>query len=490
MNWLRNIASNYLRFVVGLGVMAVMTPVIINAVGLEAYGQWAIVYAAIALVSLSDLGFATAAIKFLAEAHTEGRDRTRQITGALTVVYFALTVLCAVIVGIIHALDVMPLVDEFLLLGISACMTMASSVHRAYLVAVGRQDIVNSIMVAGSLLQALMTWLALDAGYGVFGVAAAHLIAQCLQALGFIGLAIAAQFPRPDFSAIGSVTRQVAHFSIWALIANVAFVLILRIDPILIESLLSATEVALLAIALKVGEQALLFNKQFSNALLPLVSRNQGADRHRARADILVYTTRYLMLIAVPFTGLLAINADDLLRLWIGESARPAAPVLTVLALAALVSTSQFNAANINGMSGLPRFVALVMSASAMTKIALTLSLTPGFGILVPAMATLAAALTCEALCNIVRACRLTATRLNHFVSVALAPAFFSATPGLVLAVRDAPATSLTDLLATNSLYGATALAAFAVFFLGPRDREFFNFLQKDSPTCAISTAK
>ena len=66
MIWLKNILSNYLRFFAGLAVMAVMTPVIIQHIGVESYGLWVIVYALIGIVSLSDLGFATAAIKFLA----------------------------------------------------------------------------------------------------------------------------------------------------------------------------------------------------------------------------------------------------------------------------------------------------------------------------------------------------------------------------------------------------------------------------------------
>ena len=64
MNWLMNIASNYIRFIASVLVMAIMTPIIIEAVGVEQYGLWAIVYAVIGLVSLADLGFATAAIKY------------------------------------------------------------------------------------------------------------------------------------------------------------------------------------------------------------------------------------------------------------------------------------------------------------------------------------------------------------------------------------------------------------------------------------------
>ena len=74
MIWLKNIVSNYLRFFASLASMAVLTPIIIQHLGVESYGTWVIVYALIGIVSLSDLGFATAAIKFLAEAQSNNRE--------------------------------------------------------------------------------------------------------------------------------------------------------------------------------------------------------------------------------------------------------------------------------------------------------------------------------------------------------------------------------------------------------------------------------
>lgn len=494
MNWLRNIASNYLRFLTSLGVMAVMTPVIINAIGVETYGQWAIVFAAIGLVSLSDLGFATAAIKFLAEAANDS-NRLKAMTGSLLAVYAALTVLCAAIVGMVHYFELMPLETVFLLLGASSVALMATSVHRAYLIALGRQELVDWTIIAGSLAQAILTWVLLAEGMGVLGMALAHCLATVLQALLFVLIAGGLRFPAPAFDAIGEHVRCIAGFSVWALIANVCFMLILRIDPLLIEALLTPAAVALFAIALKVGEQVLLFNKQFSNALLPLISRHQSEDAS-GRRELLLYATRYLLVFAAPVTLLLAASAEDLLRLWIGPAVSGASLSLSVLSLAALASTTQFNAANVLGMSGHPRFVAMTMLASAALKICLGLILLNVMGIVGAAIASLVAALACESLMNIRRACQETGLGIGTFVIQALMPGLICAIPAALMAVFDAPAESLPEMMARCAVYGTGSLALFGLLFFRQSDRAFFerfmtnkSFTEKGASTCAQSIA-
>ncbi len=491
MIWLRNIASNYLRFITSLMVMAVMTPVIIHSIGVTAYGEWAIVFAAIGLVSLSDLGFATAAIKFLAEAAVESTERLQEVTGSLLMVYAGVTLLCGVIVAAVFGAGVMPLDQVFLLLGVSTTFIMATSVHRAFLIAIGRQETVNWITILGTLLQAMLTWKLLDQGFGVLGMALAHAVSMSGQAVLFTLLASAHRFPLPSVHGLGEHIGQIASFSVWALIANVCFMLILRVDPLLIEVLMNPEAVALFAIALKVGEQILLFNKQFSNALLPLISQRQAADQKSGRAALLIFSTRYLMVFAAPITLLLAFNAEDLLVLWIGQSVAGASLSLGILAVAVLGSTMQFNAANIVGMSGHPRYVAMTMVGSAFVKVALGCLLMLHFGIAGAAVGTLVAALCVEAARNIYKACELTAVPLKVFIHRSLLPGLICTLPAGVLALVDAPAENLLSLVVSCGAYGMLSLLIFGLIFVSQEDKQFFQnfFHNRETPSCAPSIA-
>ncbi len=493
MIWLRNIASNYLRFLTSLAAMAVMTPIIIDAIGVDEYGEWAIVFAAIGLVSLSDLGFATAAIKFLAEAAVDSRQRLGEITGSLLAVYSALTVFCGAVVLVLYQADVMAMHGMnkvFLLLGISTTFIMGTSVHRAFLIAVGKQEIVNWITILGTLAQAGLTWKLLSLEMGTFGMALAHALSMSLQALLFTLFAAEASMPRPTFHNLRSHIKTIATFSVWALIANVCFMLIIRVDPLIIEAILDSRSVALYAIALKVGEQVLLLNKQFSNALLPLISQRQSAANRSALAELLVYSTRYLMILATPITVLLAINASDLLRIWIGDVVSGAATSLSILAIAALGSTMQFNAANILGMSGYPKFVALSMTWSAAMKILLGTLLVFEFGIAGAAVGTLIAAFGFEARRNMTKVCSMADIPATTLIKTAVMPGLACTAPVALLAMLDEKATGMLDLFIVNASYGFISLLVFALFFFNEQDRAFFQrFFNRQEAACAQSIA-
>lgn len=482
MIWLKNILSNYLRFFAGLAVMAVMTPVIIQHIGVESYGLWVIVYALIGIVSLSDLGFATAAIKFLAEAQTSNDlARRNQITGALVVVYTFLTLFCLLLVLLIYALELTPRGDIFLLLGAASTIGIGTSVHRAALIANGQQHIVNWIAIVGTLLQALLTFYLLQQGWGIEGVALSHFVGTSLQALCCVPIANRLARMSADFSKVKEYGKHIAKFSCWALMANTSVMLVLRVDPLLIEQLASLEAVAIFAIALKIAEQALLLNKQFSNALLPLVSKLQGDAQGNDRAELLVYSTRYLIVFAAPFLGLLAFNAEDLIYLWVGADFVSASDSLGLLAIAALFSTMQFNAANVNGMSGYPHWVGLSMLSSAIVKIGLSLYFISQYGIIGAAMGTLIASVTCEFTINVYKSCRITGVGLGSFATRSLLPGIICAVPCVLLASVDDASTTFLDLLVMNCLYGGASVLLFACLFLDDEDRFFIGKLLQNS---------
>jgi len=67
MRWVLNIASNYLRVIVGIAVMFLLIPFIVSRLGMDLFGLWSLIFAVVGLFGLLDLGFATAAMKYVAE---------------------------------------------------------------------------------------------------------------------------------------------------------------------------------------------------------------------------------------------------------------------------------------------------------------------------------------------------------------------------------------------------------------------------------------
>jgi O-antigen/teichoic acid export membrane protein len=189
---------------------------------------------------------------------------------------------------------------------------------------------------------------------------------------------------------------EVAPLAAYFMLANIALMVTLRSDALIIKGFLPLSAVAAYAIAAKISEYSFLLNKQFSNALMPLVSRsNSSGDKQTVRA-ILVDGTRFLMIFATPLLGLLFFHAEHIVNFWVGPELREVVLPLRILLVAVFFSTFQLNAANVLGMSGKHRVVAWTMIGSAVLNITLSLVLVPRMGLAGAALSTLAAACVLE----------------------------------------------------------------------------------------------
>ena len=139
--------------------------------------------------------------------------------------------------------------------------------------------------------------------------------------------------------------------------------------------------VAAFAIAAKISEYAFLLNKQFSNALMPLVSSSASVGDKQTVTAILTDGTRFLMIFATPLLGLLFFYAEQIVTLWVGLELIEVVLPLRILLVAVFFSTLQLNAANVLGMTGGHRGVAWTMIGSALLNILLSVLLIPRTGL-------------------------------------------------------------------------------------------------------------
>jgi O-antigen/teichoic acid export membrane protein len=478
MRWVINIASNYLRFLVGMVVVFFLTPYIVSRIGVDLFGLWSLIFSVVGVFGLLDLGFATAAVKYVAELSAKKDHAGRnQVLATLVVVYTALGGVCLLLVAALAgtAPSWFDLSEDqreaftiaLWLLGTAVALGFPLSLFKAILVGSGRMSLVNLVELGTTLGNAALIVVLLEAGYGLLGLAASTALTMLLATLLLIPFAYRLT-PElslsPSHFARGRV-RELGNYSFFFFIANVAVLIILRIDPVVIKAFLPLSAVAVYAVAAKVAEYTYLLNKQFSNALMPLVSQSRGADDPATVRSILIDGTRFLMAIAVPFIALLFFYAEDIIRLWMGEEFAGSAPLLRILLVAVFCTSVQLNAANVLGMTNHHRFVAFSMGASALVNLGLSILLIQNWGLTGVALATLAAAFTVETLIIVPRACAKNGVSLGEFVSRALLPAV----PALIPALGSAylldqlwPSESFLRIFAQGS---ASAFAFFATFY-------------------------
>ncbi len=389
MRWVLNIASNYLRVrvIVGIAVMFLLIPFIVSRLGMDLFGLWSLIFAVVGLFGLLDLGFATAAMKYVAELTASGDHSARnQVLSTLLVVYGVLGLICILLVAILagpasgwfdlNTDQARPFTLTLWLLGCVVAINFPASLIKAILIGSGE--------LITTLLNAALIVILLEAGLGLMGMAIATAATMLLGPLAMLPLAIRLT---PGLSVsprlfTRSRVRELLGFSTYFFIANVAVLVILRLDPVVIKTYLPLTAVAIYAVGAKIAEYSYLLNKQFSNALMPLVSQSKGAGDAATVRRVLVDGTRFLLAIAVPFIALLLFYSEPFVLLWMGEAFAESVPVLRILLLAMLFASVQLNAANVLGMTGNHRFVAFAMGGSALLNLALSIVLIQFLGLI------------------------------------------------------------------------------------------------------------
>jgi len=444
MRWVINIASNYLRVIVGIAVMFFLVPFMVSRLGVDIFGLWSLIFAVVGMFGLLDLGFATAAMKYVAELTASGEHAERnEVLATLLVVYSVLGAIALVLVGTLAgpasswfdlpADQAEPFTLALWLVGAAVAINFPVSLIKAILIGSGRMHLVNAIELVTTLVNAGLIVILLEAGLGLLGVAIATATTMLLGPLVMLPLAIRLT---PGLSASPrlfsrSRVRELLGFSVYFFIANVAMLIILRIDPVVIKMFLTLSAVAVYAVAAKIAEYTYLLNKQFSNALMPLVSQSKGAGDAETVRRILMDGTRFLLAIAVPFIALLFFYADVILIRWMGQEFAESVPLLRILAIAVLFSSVQLNAANVLGMTGEHRFVAFAMGGSAVLNLILSVVLIQIFGLTGVAIGTLVAALAAELLLVVPRACREQRLSLGEFLGKAVWPTVPALVPAL-----------------------------------------------------------
>jgi O-antigen/teichoic acid export membrane protein len=483
--WLLNILSSYLRFVVSIGAVVFVTPLIIERIGLESYGIWALVLATVGLLGLMDFGLATSAVKFIAEktgqSDSAGRNR---VLSVLMTLYSAIAAALMIVASIVAMVGDGPGIfgnndqSAILTIAVAGCVaaSLFLSLFRATLAGAGMMYLANSAEIATTLLYLVLVVTLVD--HGVQGLSAALLLST-VGGAAIMAIIAATRVPGLRIrltTCRWSEIEGLVSFSAWAFLANAAVLAILRMDPIIIESFMPLTAVAIYAVGSRIAEYALLLNKQFSNALMPLVSQAHGRGDAAAVEWVLKGGSRYLLIVAMPMLALLAFHAESLLVLWLGSDLREATGPLRLLTLAVFLSVLQLNAANVLGMTGRHRFVGKSMIAAATLNLSLTLILVPSLGLVGAALATLVASATIETGVIVPAACRRAGIRIPTFLRHVLEPALIYTIPVVgVAAVLSSkyPPESLAGLVVNGLVSTVLALPVLALLGLSGDERNF-----------------
>ena len=497
----RNAAANGLTRVVSLGLGFLLTPVILHAIGAEAFGLWVLVGSIVAYGSLLNLGIGGALTKYIAQhrARNEGAAARATIVAALRL-YMLMGLLVAAIgvalAPLLPRLIAVPPELELVaqlttaLMAVGLGTGIACSTAPAVLRGLQRYDAAGAIAIVTSLLAAASTLLALALGWGLVGIVALGvpmpIVSQLLAAVAVrriapelspaVGLVPVPPIGRPSELDAGTgptedpaaavpsgLTRRILGFSWPLLLLDVAGMLQSKTDEIVVGVMLSLGAVTPYSLGRRLSAIPRTLAEQFAILLLPLASELDALDDRERLRRLYLGGVRLSLAIAMPLTGCLALLAVPILNAWVGPGFEGSAPIVVILVVATAVDLSMWPAGFV--LQGIDRhhWLAPISLASGLANLALSLALVRPFGIVGVAVGTLIPT-TIEA---VVLLTPFTLRTLGigplRFLAESLAPALLPLVPMLVLVA------GISVIVAPTSVHAIVALVtlAHAIYAVG-----------------------
>ena len=384
--------------VASVATILVTAPLAIRYLGMERYGMWMTIAAAVTMLSSSDLGIGNGLMTLIAEANGRGdRDSARRYVGSAAAMLSAVAAIILLITllvyphlrwsSLIRATSPEALRDmgpTFLVL--IACFAINMPLGISNQVLIGYQQgylanlwaIVGSVLALGAVLVGVHLRLGLP--WLVAGFAGAPVVAMALNAIWLFGRSRPWLLPRWHDVHLTS-TRRLFGMGILFFVLQTSLAVGFQSDSIVIAHLLGAEKVAQYSLTARLFS---LFGVLLNFIIAPLWPA-YGEAAARGDREWLVRTFRLSMMFVLGFSIVanlfLVFSGRFILRLWIGPQVQPTMALLIGLAICQTLQaiTNTFSVL-LNGLK-IMRFQALCFSIMAVVNIFGSIALTHRIGV-------------------------------------------------------------------------------------------------------------
>ncbi len=334
-----------------IGTRLVLTPLIIEQIGIEGYGIWALMFAICAYINITDSSFGLAYSKLTAEydARKDYRSLSQIVGSGITLVgSFALLGLLVLWVWRIPILrlfgvpaDSLEVAGNALLL-VAVCMAMRMSIGCVFQILAGLQrlDLQYKIGILASGIEFVVSLILLYRGWGLMALATGHLGGQ------LIGTALAIMLSKricPELRISPFQSSREGFYRMLSLGGRFQLVSILQIialhgSKLAISALAGVSILGVFELAHKLLTLGAVLGSAIIAPLMPAFANLHAGQSHDRLRSLYLYGSRILSAICIPTFGFLAIFGDRLILLWTGREYPLAAWTMQWMAIAFFTS--------------------------------------------------------------------------------------------------------------------------------------------------------
>lgn len=401
----RNILFNYAAALASLVVALVTTPLLTHSLGPARFGVWALVGAMIPYLELLEVGFANVTVTTMAQRVAVDDDE-----GIQTVVntsFFLLMipgVIALALAGVIAV--VLPYVVHLhpdlvtsarvlvMLLGLDMALSIPFDTFGGGLIALQRFDLLNATLVTVLVLQATSWFVVLALGGGLIELG---VVTVAISLAGQLSRYLLLRRLLPHLSLSPryldrQLIRSLSGLSGWFSVRQITTTVLGQADILVAGIVVGVAAAGVYTVAQRLATLGLTFLQPAVYVYFPHAAQSVGrGDDQRLGSDVLA-GGRLAMGIALPTSLVLIVLGRPALDAWVGPAYTSGYPVVVLLALAAVFSSTAMAGSTIMSGSGAPKVPTIVAGMSALVHIGLSALLGSFYGITGVATGTLVAA--------------------------------------------------------------------------------------------------
>lgn len=331
--------------------MLVITPYMVSQLGLERYGIWLVLSAAVAFLALLDGGITLSGTRYLARS-IGGTGNEAEVIGTLRWLYRRMGLACLAATGLLIVAAPWLVKDSqwqdtgrwvILALGTSMAVRFFLRIHLVVLKAHLRYDLIVAASLVKVVLQSVFVVVLLAQGHGLVVLALAQIVSDLADQ--FLVVLFSRRTDSRHASARHSpaLLPEILRYSGMAFLQMIGQHLRSRIDPFVITAYVGVSSVPIYNMALRlVSLFDDVMNAALGGTLLAGFSQVEGQSGREGLKVKFLYSLRFSIALALlGGTGLFVLGPAFLVA-WVGEEFSGSGDLLRLLVIPGTLKLMQY----------------------------------------------------------------------------------------------------------------------------------------------------
>jgi O-antigen/teichoic acid export membrane protein len=378
----------------GIVVSLLLTPFVLNTLGIERYGLWAFVNSIVAFATLLQFGVGRGSVRFIS-FYGERRelDVVRRIVSYGVIAHLVAGIVLTPIIWLAGraifphldiSADLVPTAENLFPL-VFAYFFFAGAIFPfgALLIGLERMWITSIVTLASQLLYAAAVVILLSTGAGLYGLVAAVWLQSAAQGAVYILISkrLIGRVVGNPFALDRRLLREMVKFGGWLQVTRLMGFVNRQTDAIVIGSWLNLAAVGFFDIGNRIAQQVRTLPLTLLGPLLPAAAgiHAQGDEKRLART--ILQASRLIGLLSIGMAGFVLATAPLIMSVWLGRAYPNVVWIAALMVLAQAASCLAGVGTTVVSAIGKPRYESEYALLSVALNIGGTLALAPFFGL-------------------------------------------------------------------------------------------------------------